>query len=244
MTPQEQQLLDHFLQRVNAAQGTPQDPQAQALIQQRLATQPDASYLLVQRALLLEQALHSAQQHIAQLQQQVQAQQPPAASSFLGAGLDTRFGRPAEPAATAPGMGAAPAYHAPAAAESGGWRQRWFGTAPAAAPVAPAAAVAAPSAAGSFLGATAASAAGVAGGMFLFNGLENLLGGHHGSQGVAANPLAGNGGTVVEHLTENVYMEDPSRSSLARDAGADRIESTDWSADDGGFLDGGDSLDI
>ena len=60
MTPQEQQLLEDFLQRLSAVQGVSKDPQADALIQQQLAGHPDALYLLVQRSLLQQHALDSA----------------------------------------------------------------------------------------------------------------------------------------------------------------------------------------
>ena len=48
------------------------------MIQKALAQQPDAPYLLVQRAMLLEQALNQAKAQIAQLQGQ--------SGNFLGGG--------------------------------------------------------------------------------------------------------------------------------------------------------------
>src|SRR4029453_17567042 len=78
MTPQENQLLQDFLAQLTRAQVVTKDPDAQALIARALAKQPDAAYLLVQRALLLEQALKQAQAEIAQLQEQ--------GSSFIGGG--------------------------------------------------------------------------------------------------------------------------------------------------------------
>ncbi len=78
MTPQENQLLQDFLAQLTRAQAVTKDPDAQALIARALAKQPDAAYLLVQRALLLEQALKQAQAEIAQLQDQ--------GSSFIGGG--------------------------------------------------------------------------------------------------------------------------------------------------------------
>ena len=68
MIPQEQQLLEDFLNRLATTPATARDPQASALIQQRLASLPDPGYLLVQRAILLEQALKAAQAQISQLQ--------------------------------------------------------------------------------------------------------------------------------------------------------------------------------
>lgn len=247
MLPHEQQLLEQFLQRVNAASGVPQDPQAQALIQQRLAPQPDAAYLLVQRALLLEQALESAQQQIDQLehkvQQQAQSAQP--ATSFLGGRLDTRFGRNPEPeAASYIPASASPSY---ANATSSNWRQRWFGAPPTSAAPATPYTQAAPSAAAplggagsSWLGSAASAAAGVAGGMFLFNGLERMLGNHTGADGQANSLLHEH---AAAQPSENLASNDPSHSALAQDAGADSVQDTGSANEDSGgsfFDDSGD----
>jgi hypothetical protein len=202
MTPQEQQLLEDFLARVRNAGGLAKDPQADALIRERLAGQPDAAYLLVQRALLLEHALENAKAQIDQLQQAVPP--PPPAASFLG--QDFHAAPPPVPSASAP----------PPAAP--GWRERLFGAGAAAPQPAP---VAAPTArAPSFLGTAATTAAGVAGGMFLFEGVESLLGGHHGGflGGGAAQP------TVVENVTNNYYDDAPLQDAdqdFADDPGAD-----------------------
>ncbi|UKE69191.1 DUF2076 family protein [Xanthomonas cerealis pv. cerealis] len=201
MTPQEQQLLEDFLARVRSAGGVAIDPQADALIRERLAGQPDAAYLLVQRALLLEHALESAKAQIAQLQQA--APPPPPATSFLGQGFNA--GPPPLPPAPAPQ--AAP-----------GWRERLFGGGTGVPEQAP---VAAPAARGpSFLGTAATTAAGVAGGMFLFEGVESLLGGHHGGfLGGGSSPP-----TVVENVTNNYYDEAPLQDAgqdFADDSGLD-----------------------
>ena len=189
MTPQEQQLLEDFLQRLSAVQGVSKDPQADALIQQQLAGHPDALYLLVQRSLLQQHALDSAKAQIAQLQAQVGSQQQGGAS-FLGG--QSAWNQPQQQQAPPPMPQQAPAPS---------WRDRLFGGgAPqpqqAAAP--------------SFLASAATTAAGVAGGMFLFDGIENLIGGHHGGGG-----LFGGGGQpqVIENVTENNYYDDGSRQS-------------------------------
>ncbi|MEB1529045.1 DUF2076 domain-containing protein [Xanthomonas sp. WHRI 7945] len=204
MTPQEQQLLEDFLARVRGAGGVAKDPQADALIRERLAGQPDAAYLLVQRALLLEHALETAKAQIAQLQQ---AAPPPAAASFLGQGFSA---------------GPPPLPPAPAPQGAPGWRERLFGGGGGAAEQAP---VAAPAARGpSFLGAAATTAAGVAGGMFLFEGVESLLGGHHGGGflgGGASQPA------VVENVTNNYYDDAP-----LQDADQDFSDDTSPDGDD------------
>ncbi|WP_430390347.1 DUF2076 domain-containing protein [Dyella sp. 20L07] len=202
MTPQEQQLLDDFLQRLIGAGGVSKDPQADALIHQRLAGQPDALYLLVQRSLLQQQALEGAKAQIAQLQAQLSAQQ--GGGSFLGGQQQ-------------PAWGAAPPPYPPQAqaqpAAASGWRERLFGGAPAPQPSAP-----------SFLSQAATTAAGVAGGMFLFDGIENLLGGHHGG-----GFFGGGQSTVIENVTENNYYDDDrSRHDNDRDfASSDNFASSD-----------------
>jgi hypothetical protein len=156
MSPQERALLQEFLQRLVRIRGSEKDPHADALIAQAVAQQPDAAYLLVQRALLLEQALEAAKTEIAQLNDQVRGG---GERGFL-AGAN-RWGQTEQPAQRA------------SLSVSG----RPIPAGPAGAPPAPAA----PSSGapfGGFLGQAAATAAGVAGGAFLFQGLESLLGRH------------------------------------------------------------------
>jgi len=223
MTPQERALLDNFLDRLAGVQGMDKDPEADALIRQRAAGQPDALYLSIQRALLVEHALEGAQARIAALEQQVgelqaasRQQEARPARSFLGGllGGDT--------------WGKAPARSAPA---SGSMIGSDIGQRPEYRPAAPAAPYAgvptAGGAMGSFLGNAAATAAGVAGGMFLFNGIEHLMGG---GAGQAAH-LAGSAPaseTITQNVTNNYY---DSGNDDRPDAGAD-AQTYDTSADD------------
>src|SRR5215813_7067105 len=78
VTPQESQLLQDFLGQLDNAQAGPKDREAQALIERAFARQPDAAYLVVQRALMVEQALRQSQAQLARYQEQ--------GSSFLGGG--------------------------------------------------------------------------------------------------------------------------------------------------------------
>jgi uncharacterized protein len=220
MTPQEQQMLDDFLQRLVAVGGVAKDAQADALIRQRLSSQPDALYLLVQRSLLQQQALDGAKAQIAQLQAQLASQQ--SGGSFLGP----------QPGASAWGAAPPPMPQQPMPQQQPpSWRERLFGGAPAAV---------APAAAPSFLSQAATTAAGVAGGMFLFDGIENLLGGHHGGG------FFGGGGqpTVVENITENNTYYDDNNDRLSDRGDRDDFASNDFSSSndaddsfDGGFDD-------
>ena len=60
MTPQERELLTTFLQQMTQAQAGQKDAEAEAMIREATAKQPDAVYLLVQRAMGLEYALQVA----------------------------------------------------------------------------------------------------------------------------------------------------------------------------------------
>src|SRR3954470_1090143 len=90
MTPQERDLITQLLRRLAQAGGQPKDPEADALIRQALAAQPDAPYYLVQTVLIQDMALSNAQARIQALEQQLAQQateaKPAAAqpTSFLG----------------------------------------------------------------------------------------------------------------------------------------------------------------
>jgi hypothetical protein len=84
MTPDERTLLQRFLQDLVQTRGVAKDPVAAEMIDQALRASPDAGYVLVQHAIMSDQALHAAQDQIASLQQQAQAAAPAAQpTSFL-----------------------------------------------------------------------------------------------------------------------------------------------------------------
>lgn len=153
MNEQERDQLNRFLQQLVEVKLSSKDSEAERLISEALTRQPDAAYLLVQRSLLLEQAVNHAQAQIRELQ----AQRPAASGGgFLG-------GDPWRPA-TGNAVPGASNYQVPS---TGGTVN-----------AAPAAGLA--SGASSFLGNVATTAAGVVAGSFLFQGIESLLG-HHAS---------------------------------------------------------------
>src|SRR5256712_14127520 len=84
MTPQEQQLLATFLQQLAQTRADPKDPQADALIREALSRQPDASYLLVQRAVGLDLALKTMQPQAEKLQAELNQPKRGDGTSFLG----------------------------------------------------------------------------------------------------------------------------------------------------------------
>jgi hypothetical protein len=189
MNPAESQLLQNFLDQLTRAGKTTKDPEADALIARAVDKQPDAVYLLVQRTLLLEQALSNAKTQIAQLQTQPQGERPSGGGSFLDSGsawgrpaVDSNRSSPPPPTAlnTSP-----PSTSTPSVLGGGG---------------------------GSFLGNIAATAAGVAGGAFLFEGIGSLLGHHSSGLGeMGAFPGAS------ENVTVNNYY--PGETSDRGDGG-------------------------
>lgn len=125
MNTQEQQLLDKLLQQLQqAAADIPagsKDAEAVREIESALGQNPDARYLLVQRHLLMEQALNAAQTKIRELESRS------GGNSFLG-GQNNVYGKPlggtAAPAATS----STPVNPTPATAR-GGMGGSFLGTA-------------------------------------------------------------------------------------------------------------------
>jgi len=76
MTPQERDLITHLLERLRQAGGQGKDAEAEALIRQAVAAQPDAPYYLVQTVLIQDMALSQAQSRIHELEQQLAASRP------------------------------------------------------------------------------------------------------------------------------------------------------------------------
>ncbi|MEO8629727.1 MAG: DUF2076 family protein [Betaproteobacteria bacterium] len=170
MTPSELADLNLLLEQLIRARGVRKNPDADALIQRALDLQPDAGYLLVQRVLILEQALDQARARLqdSQAQKTNPPATPPDMDSSVGAlarGLNARDG--ATPSATAFGR-TAEAAPPPAVDPSRGYAQ--------------------PQGRSSWLGNIASTAAGVAAGAFLFQGVESLLGHHGGLGGSDAHP--------------------------------------------------------
>ena len=78
--PDERTLLSDFFRDLGQARGGYRDPEAEHMINDALRAEPGAAYVLVQHAILADQALRAAQARIAELERQASA-----SSSFLGA---------------------------------------------------------------------------------------------------------------------------------------------------------------
>ena len=103
MTPQETDLITTLLDRLKSASGQPKDPEADALIRQAVAQQPDMPYYLVQTVVIQDLSLHNAQDRINELERQLAEAKQGSGTGFLG-GL---FGRN-QPAVPPPAPTAGP----------------------------------------------------------------------------------------------------------------------------------------
>ena len=113
MNLQEREQLTLFLQQLSSAQAGPKDAEAEALIRDAAARQPDAAYLLVQRAMQLEQALQMVQSQASKLQAEMEQMRAGTRSGFLDQG--NSWGRAAANSSHAAPIApsSAPAFHAP-----------------------------------------------------------------------------------------------------------------------------------
>lgn len=115
MNSQEREHLNGFLQQLCHATAANKDADADVLIRQALERQPDAGYLLVQRVLLLERAVQTAQAGTARLQSELDELRSAARSGYpADANAWGRFAPMAVPAA-------APMPTQPASTWGSGW---------------------------------------------------------------------------------------------------------------------------
>jgi uncharacterized protein len=203
MTPDERALIESLFQRLAAADRPEKDREADDLIRQQITKAPAAPYLLVQTVLVQEQALIGAQSRIAELEKQVAETEKPK-TSFLGGLTGPWGGRPAaSPSAPPTGWRAPspnPGYAPQAYGGQGqpygqqpygqqgygqpGYGQQAYGQ----------------QAGGGFLRQALTTAAGVAGGALLFQGISSLLSHNAGSFGpaLASSGLDGAGGSSAQ----------------------------------------------
>jgi hypothetical protein len=205
MTPEERNLITSLFDRLASTSNQPKDPEADQLIRSKVAENPAAPYLLAQSTLVMQQALGNAQSRISALERQLAESNPPApagqqgggflsgVASFFGGGQQHQQPQRSAPPPVPPQPQQyaqpqpPPAYgnppQAPAARGSGGFLQNALGT-----------------------------AAGVAGGALLFQGIENLLGHNPGPFAGSITPSGGffGGGERPIENTEiiNYYGQD------------------------------------
>lgn len=246
MNSEEQTLIDGLFGRLRQAEdpAVPRDVQAQARIAEHLQQQPTAPYYMAQAILVQEAAIKRLDEQNKQLEaelKQARAQVAATAPSSNGSFLSSIFGsgtRDPQPQQS----------QAPSTAPSGGgWRepsrsfnqpgvapQQGFSAAPAQAPVR--------GGASSFLGGALQTAAGVAGGVMLAQGISSLFNHHSQPEEVVevikeepapASDSSGWGGNDDQRLTAD-------SSGYGNDQGG--FIDSGYGSDDGGFFDGDDSF--
>ena len=222
MTSEERTLISTLFDRLNSAAAQPKDREADEYIRTKVSQQPSAPYLLVQSTLVMQQALTAAQTRIADLEKQVAAAQRPSqepSGSFLS-GVANLFGVGQSPAQSSRGPQTPP----PLSSQS----------APPLSPLSPPAlsGAARGPVGGSFLQSALSTAAGVAGGALLFQGIQNLLGHNPGQFGGLVGPsgetIGENEPAVAENteVVNNVFETNQPVSTSDQSGGQDDSESS------------------
>ena len=251
MNSEEQTLIDGLFSRLQQAEteAAPRDALAEARIKEHLTRQPAAGYFMTQAILVQEAALKSLDEQNRQLTQQVKqlqaelqsAKAQSAAPAPSGGGfLSSIFG----------GSSPRPAPTQSAPASTGGWRepapQQNFG-APApqqnfgAPPPGYGQQQAAPAAGSSFLGGALKTAAGVAGGVMLAQGISSLF--HHNQQPEEIVEVIKEEPAQVNDQSNNGWGDDQrmaNNDSYGNDQGS--FTDTDYSDDNSSFFDDDDSF--
>lgn len=219
MNNEEQTLIDGLFAKLKQAESNsaPRDAQAEARIKEHLAQQPGAPYYMAQAILVQEAAVNQLNRQVQQLQAELrQARAQPASAPAQGGGgfLSSIFGSGArEP--TPP-----PRPSSFSRQPGDGWRDGPSSPPPYSPPSGQA-----PAGRG-FLGGALQTAAGVAGGVLLAEGISSLF--HHSQpQEIvevieqAPNP------TDTADQTDGGWGDDQQRVA----------DNGDWSSDQGGFTD-------
>ncbi|MCO7520091.1 MULTISPECIES: DUF2076 domain-containing protein [unclassified Pseudomonas] len=230
MNTEEQTLIDGLFGRLKHAEdpAQPRDAQAQARIEEHLREQPAAPYYMAQAILVQEAAIKRLDEQNKQLEaelKQARAQlEATRASSPSGGGgfLSSIFGAGARSPAPEPQRAVAPTSSA-----GGGWREpapqayapppapQGFGAAPAPAR----------GGASSFLGGAMQTAAGVAGGVLLAQGISSLFN-HHSQPEEVVEVIKQEPAPASE---PSAWNDQDSQRQVADNGG--------WGSDQGGFAD-------
>lgn len=232
MRPEEREMIQDLFDRVGAATTESNDRDAERLIRDAVARNPNAPYVLVQTVLLQEEALRRADERIRELQEAQAANDDRGSRSFLDSARDLgrRFGQSG-------GGGSVP---------NAGVRQNdadsfrrpddtRYAQPPAAQP-------APPMGGGGFLSSALSTVGSVAGGMLLADGIRGLFGGHAGAGDLFGGARATETPSAsTDNKTTNV---DSGAKDRAQDAQQDADDYQDAADDqDNGGWDDGDSMD-
>ncbi|MFG1299524.1 DUF2076 domain-containing protein [Xanthobacter sp. V3C-3] len=264
MTPEERALIDGLFDRMRGVANQPRDAEAEALIARRVTEAPHATYALAQSVIVQEHALQQAYGRIQELEAQAR---PASGGGFLG-GL-FGGGRSSVPSAGSRGagepMGLPPGYgqqgggYASQGYPQGGYPQggpqQGYGQQggyppppPQGGPWGQQAQPRGGFGGGGFLQGALATAAGVAGGALLFDGIKSMMAGGGGAVGQQAAAELGHTPASTGDLgrdAQSALGGDASQQAAA-DAGQGAGQDNFWNSDPGAehqeasFDDGGD----
>lgn len=188
MSPDERNMIQGLFDRLRQASGQQRDHEAERFIADQVRAMPTAPYFMSQTMIVQEQALEAQNARIQELEgqvQELQASQASSQASGSGSFLGGIFGSAKSPAQT--GARAAGSVPAAGARQGGPWGSAQPSMAPyqGQAPMQQAPMQQAPMApagggGGGFLKGALATAAGVAGGAMLYDGIKGMMGGGHG----------------------------------------------------------------
>jgi len=235
MTPQEQELVEELFDRLAKLENSPRDLAAERVIADGLRRAPQATYALVQTALVQDEALKRANARIEELQAQLggveQAQQP---GSFLDSMRDAVLGR-RDPRGSVPNVRTQPTQPSSAAAAP---YQSQAGYPPQTPPY-PAGPGMGPAfgSGGSFLGTAASTAAGVIGGGLLLNSVRSMFGDHAGLAHASGIDTIGHGDVAEKQRDQDQDQDQDDQDQADQDQDQDQDQD-----DDGGDF-GGDDTD-
>ena len=218
MQSQERDLITDLFGRLKAFETQPRDGEAERLIAGLVAMQPASPYLLTQTVLVQEHALKAAQERIAELESK-ESKPAPSGGGFLGG---------------APKIG--PWGSAPSATPAG----PSMTAPPTRSPLQEAVAPQQPAAGGSsFMRTALTTAAGVAGGALLFQGVRSLLGNGGGpfSAHAAAPPAPAQAAPLLGPTDDNLRsaeadVEEDDDASDDYDTASDDSDSGGADSDD------------
>jgi hypothetical protein len=222
MQQQERDLVAGLFDRLQQFENQPRDPEAERLIANYVSRQPSAVYLLTQTAIVQEEALKQAKARIAELESKASE------TSFLGSA--PKIG----PWGSAPRAPQAPAAPAP-------WQAA--PAPPQAAPYAQQAPMGTPAGGGGgFLRTALTTAAGVAGGALLFQGISSMFG--HSTSQALANPAINPSSLLPpDQVPSSDYGQDIAAAGNY-DPTPDNSAYDDSDYDDSGFDSSNDDNDI
>lgn len=220
MNADEQKLLTGLFERTKQAANVQRDPDAERFIAEQVKAQPAAPYLLAQAVIVQEQALTACNERIQALEAQVaQLQQEAPAQAPSGGGLfGSLFGGSRQ--TSVPSAGPSGPWGGGSMAPQGGTMPPQAGMAPQGGPMQGGAMQAGPWAAaqqaqprgGGFLQGALSTAAGVAGGALMFEGIKNMMGGNSlfggSGSGAAASASGAQQPNAGETVVNNYYNDD------------------------------------